>query len=355
MTPPLCQQAGNELRSQLTAYDGTPSEAKALSKPRHLSIDDPISSLAQDGLALSPLSAEQSSNDDYSCCSSSVSETIVTAHSRSNEGESKCDVNDANNASQANTAAEAHYLGSGSTTNASWIGGLSMQPLIVPQSLQKAQAKSWDQILDMLYIIPADAHFAIRQTIIEALAAAEAAKGGHAVPLVVSRCLHIAISTHDPVRMRLIGLRTLEKCRPKQDDLLDKLCSFLASQQPSPAVIAPSVVPVVPVRQPATTRLPIGYGVSAVRGDANFREAVAKKSSRPWHELIEEIRTLKPNNGYPFRVNITAAIKSATAHQVPRSAEVARRLAHSLSLYSRKSCGATKQEALKVLELAPDA
>ena len=236
--------------------------------------------------------------------------------------------------------------GSGLTT---LIGGLSQQPLILPQRLQTAQAKSWDQILDMLYIIPADAQLAIRQTIIHALAAIEA-KGG-AVPPVVASCLYLAISMQDPGQMRLIGLRTLEKCRPKQEDPLDKLCSFLSLQ---PSSVAP-VVPPVPIMLQATTRSPLGYGVSGVRGDANFRGAVAKKCSRPWEELIEEIRTMKPNNGYPVRVNITAAIKSATVQQVHRSSEVARRLAYSLSLYCRKSCGATKQEALKVLELARDA
>ena len=326
-------------------------------------LSDPLSSLV-DGLDLPLLSAgaaEQSSN---SCCSSS-SETITT-HGRANEGESKCDTyhvdvmqaqENTNEAQvELDAAVDSRPVAAGhvsglTTSIASVIGGLSMQPLIIPQRLQMAQSKSWDQILDMLYIIPGDAQLAIRQTIIEALAAIEAAGG--AVPPVVARCLYLAISMQDPGQMRLIGLRTLEKCRPaKQEDLLDKLCSFLALQ-PSSAV---PVVPPVPIKQPATTRPPLGYGIpTAVRGDANFREAVAKKCSRPWHELIEEIRTMKPNNGYPVRVNITAAIKSATVHQVHRSADVARRLAYSLSLYCRKSCGATKQEALKVLELAHDA
>ena len=217
------------------------------------------------------------------------------------------------------------------------------------QPYEVQNTASWDQIIDRLvHIIPEDTFIAIRQTIQEALSAAEA-QGG-AAHAIVAGCLRFALSK-DGTLMRTLALRTLEKCRPKRIDPVDDVLRRFLSLQPAGAT---PLVPSIPVnaesdqtRAPSTVCAPSVSG----RSEARFREDVEKQRSKPWHELIEEIRSMKPNNGHPVRVNITAAMKSAAQHRVYRSHDIVKRLAHALTFYSRKSCGITKQEAIKALQI----
>ncbi len=59
---------------------------------------------------------------------------------------------------------------------------------------------------------------------------------------------------------------------------------------------------------------------------------------------------MKPNNGYPIRSVILAAIDSAKADPLYASSNIPERLERSLDNYCRKSAGPTKRAALQVLD-----
>jgi len=73
-------------------------------------------------------------------------------------------------------------------------------------------------------------------------------------------------------------------------------------------------------------------------------------SKKKWYELIALIKEMKPNNGYPIKCLILAAIDSARADPVYVDSNIPQRLEQSLENYCRKSAGPTKRAALQVLD-----
>jgi len=73
-------------------------------------------------------------------------------------------------------------------------------------------------------------------------------------------------------------------------------------------------------------------------------------SKKKWYELIALIKEMKPNNGYPIKCLILAAIESARADPVYADSNIPARLEQSLENYCRKSAGPTKRSALQVLD-----
>lgn len=71
---------------------------------------------------------------------------------------------------------------------------------------------------------------------------------------------------------------------------------------------------------------------------------------KKWYELVAMIKEMKPNNGYPIRSLIIAAIESAKADPLYAKSNIPERLEKSLDNYCRKSAGPTKRAALQVLD-----
>ena len=71
---------------------------------------------------------------------------------------------------------------------------------------------------------------------------------------------------------------------------------------------------------------------------------------KKWYELIALIKEMKPNNGYPIRSLIIAAIESAKADPLYANSNIPERLERSMDNYCRKSAGPTKRAALQVLD-----
>lgn len=204
--------------------------------------------------------------------------------------------------------------------------------------------KPWWKILDILMLLPSDAGFAIRIKITEAIRAAQAQRSDAAVPVLLFQAVSLYDNGHPPQRMHAYALKVLREYRPR--DAPDYLANLQLSPISTPALAAGERTRSLAM-EPKEVRVP----VSVMKGDSSFRDKIAKNSQRPWFELIAEVRQMKPNNGYPVRCNIVAAIKSAATHDLHRNMEVARLLAGTLAKYSRKCCSATKNEALQILKL----
>lgn len=206
--------------------------------------------------------------------------------------------------------------------------------------------KSWWELLEPVEYFPVDCGMAIRFRVEEAY---QRSTCEASVSPVVSRLLNIAISCFDKGD---ISADKLKNCammvckRYKPEDLVDKLQEALNAAQTTAA--GRSRAP-VKKRSPSSQADTVCLGPE-YSGDARIQEKVAEKCHKPWFELIEEIRCMKPNNGFPIKVNIFAAIMSATSHPLFKSPDAAKGLRKAFQdNYCRKSCGATKQAVLKIL------
>eukprot|EP00873_Tetraselmis_striata_P023670 jgi/Tetstr1/443934/TSEL_031886.t1 len=205
--------------------------------------------------------------------------------------------------------------------------------------------KTWWQILEQLHHLPTDTGLAIRAVISNALDTARDAEGVHENVLYL---LELAINQFDRGStcdlMRGMALKVLQRFKPQSSHGM----ALPLRARGSSDALRPGTATGAGMRQ-AQGCLGVKHNV---RGGAQFDAKVDELKTRPWFDLIQEIHAMKPNNGYPIKVNIAAAIRSAQEHPHHKNAQVPILLTQALDGYARKSCGTTKQKALATLQLA---
>eukprot|EP00873_Tetraselmis_striata_P004069 jgi/Tetstr1/424333/TSEL_014899.t1 len=235
---------------------------------------------------------------------------------------------------------------------------LQLSPTLLSQPLVENGAgdgpsqasKPWWRILASLRYFPADTGLAIRAVVRSTLLAAEAQGAGSGITCLLRQ----AISEYDDrdscEGMRSMAMQILNRFTPGSPDSLP-LPGHDAAQTRRPAVPASRTMSAV---LPSATSSEKYVVTHIARGAAQFHANVAAIKGKPWFELIQEIRSMKPNNGYPIKVHVAAAMRSAQEHPVHRDPRVPELLMQALDGYARKSCGATKQKALATLRLIKD-